>query len=134
MHAGLLQSAVNLEAALQSLQDHSCRQCLPQAHFSAGLPAAWQLTACVQVFIHDPLYSWAMTEKKADRAGDAARAEDAGGHGGGSAIINADAERAILRIDLKLRVRSAHQPLPCPCSPCVFEGPVMPFSSCACIK
>lgn len=66
----------------------------------------------IQVFIHDPLYAWAMTAKKAKKAGHGSQDQDGNANIGDTSstsdaheIINADAERAVLRVDLKLRVR-----------------------------
>ncbi|KAL6779607.1 ATM1 [Auxenochlorella protothecoides x Auxenochlorella symbiontica] len=57
----------------------------------------------IEVFIHDPLYRWALTVPQA-------HARQAGNEGGGlsegpgaAGVINADAERTILRIKQKLR-------------------------------
>lgn len=67
-----------------------------------------------QVFIHDPLYKWALTPAKAQQrqrahdedgdagagAGGGAAADAAAGEG---AIANADAERTVVRVKQKLQ-------------------------------
>ena len=63
-----------------------------------------------QVFIHDPLYKWALTaaaaeKRQRDGAGDAAADGSPGGAAGDAGAgeaFNADAERALLRVRGKL--------------------------------
>lgn len=64
----------------------------------------------IEVFIHDPLYRWALTVPQA-------HARQAGNEGGGlsegpgaAGVINADAERTILRIKQKLRGAEGGEP------------------------
>jgi phosphatidylinositol kinase/protein kinase (PI-3 family) len=61
------------------------------------------------VFVHDPLYIWGMTTAKAEKHRRGGGSEGGGGRdsdvgiGAASVIANADAERAISRVDVKLR-------------------------------
>lgn len=64
------------------------------------------------MLIHDPLFMWELTSRKVNRVErrDASDGDDAaaGGAGRSDEVINADAERAVLRVRLKLHVRGVH--------------------------
>lgn len=76
--------------------------------------AAEPILTVVEVLIHDPLYRWALTmpqalSRQAAETGAAAgepawaRPSDPGAGPAPHAVVNADAERALLRIRRKLR-------------------------------
>ncbi|KAK9825683.1 hypothetical protein WJX81_003257 [Elliptochloris bilobata] len=93
-------------AGVEGVMRRSCEETLRVLR-----AAKESLATIVEVFIHDPLYKWALSPAAAQLrqggsqpgAGDAAPAATALGEGeSGGDLVNADAERALLRVKHKL--------------------------------